>query len=351
MITLDEAALVRAKAFDTAAKKLNLTRAKEAGLLDEPMIESIRQHGEKVSDEIRDVRVALRLGVLTLDENKLIAAGVLHKKTIQEKEIEARLNVTAARAQGLIDDATVQQVRAKGEMVHDSKGIYGVMITQLMPKGLVGVMVAALLAALMSTVSGALNSISTLFSYDLYKRFKPDTSDHKLVLVGRVSAFVALLIAIGLIPLLDNYESIFNGLNEIIAHMAPPVTCVFMLGVFWPRASAKSAKLTLWYGSALGALVFILVKIGNVTPAAEWLTGVSENSMFLMAFYLLCACVAMQVVFSIIWPAGASERASHLYWDHPLKPLEDKGWPGLGNYKLLTVLLIIAMSILYYLFR
>ena len=290
--------------------------------------------------------MALRLGELTLDEDKLADAGVL-----QKKELDTRLNVTQALAQGLIDEATVQQVRAKGEMVHNSKGIYGVMITQLMPTGLVGVMVAALLAALMSTVSGALNSISTLFSYDLYKRFKPDTTDHKLVFVGRVSAFVALLIAIGLIPLLDNYESIFNGLNEIIAHMAPPVTCVFMLGVFWPRASAKSAKLTLWYGSALGALVFLLVKIGDVTPAAAWLTGVSENSTFLKAFYLLCACVAMQVVFSLIWPAGESERASHLYWDHPLKPLEDKGWPGLGNYKLLTVLLVIAMSILYYLFR
>ncbi len=343
---LDEAALVRTKSFDAATGTVNLNRAQDAGLLDDSMIESIRQHGEKVSDEMRDVRVALRLGELTLDEVKLADAGVL-----QKTELDTRLNITQASAQGLIDEATVRQVRAQGEMVHNSKGIYGVMITQLMPTGLVGVMVAALLAALMSTVSGALNSISTLFSYDLYKRFKPDTSDHTLVFVGRVSAFCALLIAIGMIPLLDNYESIFNGLNEIIAHMAPPVTCVFMLGVFWPRASAKSAKLTLWYGSALGALVFLLVKIGDVTPAAAWLTRVSENSTFLKAFYLLCACVAMQVVFSLVWPAGESERASHLYWDHPLKPLEDKGWPGLGNYKLLTVLLLIAMSILYYLFR
>jgi SSS family transporter len=345
-LALDEAALVHAKAFNATTQTVNLSRAREAGLLDAQAIASIRAQGQHVSDEIRDVRVARRLGQLTLDDDKLTAAGVLSKQPTKET-----LNVTQARSLQLIDDTALQQVRTQGERVYDSKGIYSVMITQLMPTGLIGVMVAALLAALMSTVSGALNSISTLFSYDLYKRFRPDTSDHKLVFIGRVSAFIALLIAVGMVPLLNNYESIFNGLNEILAHMAPPVTCVFMLGVFWPRASAMSAKLTLWFGSALGAFVFLLGKIGDVTPASGWLAKVSGHSMFMMAFYLLCACITMQVVFSLIWPAGESERSSHLYWDHPLKPLADKGWPGLGNYKLLSVLLIIVMTVLYYLFR
>ncbi len=225
------------------------------------------------------------------------------------------------------------------------------MIVDLMPTGLKGVMVAALLAALMSTVSGALNSISTLFSYDLYKRFKNDATDHQLVLVGRVSAGVALLVAIGLVPLLNDYQSIFEGLNEILAHLAPPVTCVFVLGVFWPRASAMSAKLTLWLGSALGAVVFLLSKLGDRTPVADWLTDVTGGSFMMMAFYLLCACVTMQVLFTFKWPAGQSERSSKLYWNHLLEPLEEKGWPGLGNYKVLTAVLIIVMASLYYVFR
>ena len=292
----------------------------------------------------RNVKIALGLGQLALDEEALAAAGVYDTKT-------KVIDVAGAKAKGLVDDATVAQIESSGAAVYDSKGVYGVMITQLMPTGLVGVMVAALLAALMSTVSGALNSISTLFSYDLYKRFKPEATDHQLVFVGRISAAVALLVAIGLVPLLNDYKSIFEGLNEIIAHLAPPVTCVFVLGVFWPRASAKSAKLTLWLGSALGAVVFLLGKVGDMTPVAAWLNRLSGNSFMMIAFYLLCACVAMQVVFSLRWPAGVSERASKLYWSHPLKPLEEKGWPGLGNYKLLTLLLIIAMCTLYYLFR
>ena len=69
------------------------------------------------------------------------------------------------------------------------------------------------------------------------------------------------------------------------------------------------------------------------------------------AFYLLCACVAIQVVFSLIWPAGERERSSKLYWSSPLEPLREKGWPGIGNYKLLSVLLLGGMAVLYYLFR
>ena len=252
---------------------------------------------------------------------------------------------------GGLDIASLTSVNEAGETEVDSKGIYGVMITQLLPQGLVGLMVAALLAALMSTVAGALNSISTLFSYDLYKRFRPETSDRRLVFVGRLTAGVALVAAIGLVPLLDGYPSIFNGLNDIIAHIAPPVTCVFVLGVFWPRASAVSAKLTLWFGSALGAGVFLISKLGEGTAAADWLSTLSGGSFMMMAFFLLCACVAMQVSFSLIWPSGERERASKLYWASPLEPLREKGWRGIGNYKLLSVLLIGGMAVLYYFFR
>ena len=252
---------------------------------------------------------------------------------------------------GGLDIASLTSVNEAGETEVDSKGIYGVMITQLLPQGLVGLMVAALLAALMSTVAGALNSISTLFSYDLYKRFRPETSDRRLVFVGRLTAGVALVAAIGLVPLLDGYPSIFNGLNDIIAHIAPPVTCVFVLGVFWPRASAVSAKLTLWFGSALGAGVFLISKLGEGTAAADWLSTLSGGSFMMMAFFLLCACVAMQVSFSLIWPSGERERASKLYWASPLEPLREKGWPGIGNYKLLSVLLIGGMAVLYHFFR
>lgn len=254
-------------------------------------------------------------------------------------------------ASGKLDPTPMMSIDSSGAEVINTKGVYAMMITQLMPQGLVGVMVAALLAALMSTVSGALNSISTLFSYDLYRRFKPEATDTQLVLVGRISAFVALVIAICLVPLLQGYPSIFEGLNDIIAHIAPPVTCVFLLGVFWKRASAVSAKLTLWIGSVLGMAVFAVGKLGAPAGLATGLESLTGGSFMMTAFYLFCVCVVTQVLLSLRWPAGTSEIESGLYWDSPWEPLRDKGWPGLANYRFLAGLLMAIMVVLYYLFR
>jgi SSS family solute:Na+ symporter len=161
---------------------------------------------------------------------------------------------------GHLDVGSLKTVDAAGKEVVNSKGIYTLMILQLIPKGLAGILVAALLSGLMSQISGALNSISTLASYDIYKRYKPDASDEKLVRAGKIAAGISFVISLLLLPLLNNYESIFNGLNDIIAHIAPPITCVFLLGVFWKKASAISAQLTLYIGSAAGVLVFIYSK-------------------------------------------------------------------------------------------
>jgi SSS family solute:Na+ symporter len=228
--------------------------------------------------------------------------------------------------------------------VVESKNVYSAMIVELLPVGLRGLVVAALLAALMSTVAGALNSISALVSLDLYKRFRPAASDKQLVHVGRIAAGVALVIAIALIPLLNRYESLFNGLNTIIAHIAPPVTCVFLLGIFWPGATALSGRLTLWAGSALGAFVFAL----NSLVPAQPLAGVP---FMLMAFYLLVACIVFQITVSLLTPATAEERAAAVCWKSPLDPLRSPGWPGLANYKFLSALVLLGMGVLYYIFR
>ena len=245
---------------------------------------------------------------------------------------------------GMFDISTIQTNSDNGKVLTDSKAVYTLMITQLVPKGLVGVLAAALLSGLMSQISGALNSISTLFSYDLYKRFKPEAGDRQLVRVGRISAAVALVASIGLLPLLNRYESLFNGINDIIAHIAPPITTVFLLGIFWKKASAKSAQYTLWLGSLFGAAVFVLNK---VYPS----TILGQVPFMMMAFYLFCACVLLQVLLSYIFPVQHTAVSDVLYWKSPLEPLFSKGWNGIGNYKLLSLVLLLMMIVLYWIFR
>jgi len=233
---------------------------------------------------------------------------------------------------------------AAGKEVVNSKGIYTLMILQLIPKGLAGVLVAALLSGLMSQISGALNSISTMASYDIYKRYKPDVSDERLVKAGKIAAGLSFVLSLLLLPLLNSYESIFNGLNDIIAHIAPPITCVFLLGVFWGRASAKSAQLTLYIGSAAGVLVFAYSKL---LPHSM----LGQIPFMMMAFYLFVFCVLLQVGITFLYPAQHTAESSKLYWRSPLESLQSPGWQGFGNYKFLSVLLISAMVVLFWVFR
>lgn len=242
-----------------------------------------------------------------------------------------------------MDLSSLQQTG--GEASLNTKGIYTLMITQLLPKGLVGILVAALLSGLMSQIAGALNSIATLSSYDLYKRIKPHTPDEKLVAVGRWSAGLALLLSIGLLPLLNQYQSLFEGINDVIAHIAPPITCVFLVGVFWKKASPKSAQLTLWLGSLLGAAVFAVNKLAGTK------TLIGQIPFMMMAFYLFCTCALIQVVFSYVYPVQPSQQSDRLYWKTPWEPLQVKGWSGIGNYKILSALLILIMAVLYWFFR
>jgi SSS family solute:Na+ symporter len=245
---------------------------------------------------------------------------------------------------GMFDISSIQTLGTDGKTVTDSKAVYTLMITQLVPKGLVGVLAAALLSGLMSQISGALNSIATLFSYDLYKRFKPEAGDQQLVRIGRISAGVALVASIGLLPLLNRYESLFSGINDIIAHIAPPITTVFLLGIFWKKASAKSAQYTLWLGSLLGAVVFVVNK--------TYPTGIIGDIPFMMmAFYLFCSCVALQVILSYVFPVQHTESSAVLFWKSPLEPLSAKGWSGIGNYKFLSVVLLLVMTVLYWIFK
>ena len=245
---------------------------------------------------------------------------------------------------GKLDISLLKSIDATGKEVVNSKGIYTLMITQLLPTGLIGILVAALLSGLMSQVSGALNSISTMAGYDIYKRYRPDASDKQLVKVGKIAAGIALVFSLGLLPLLNRYESIFNGLNDIIAHIAPPITCVFLLGVFWKKASATSAKITLWAGSALGAIVFAVNKIFVDTSFAH-------IPFMMMAFYLFCACFIMQICLSYAYPVKHNSQSEVLYWKSWREPLQSPGWKGLGNYKTLSVILLLLMGVLFWVFR
>jgi SSS family solute:Na+ symporter len=253
---------------------------------------------------------------------------------------------------GLMFFVILKQGLLPGVTVPNSKEVYGVMIHALLPVGLFGVMAAALMAALMGNLASAANSISTLVSYDLWKRFRPETSEQTLLHIGRFATVLSFAVGIALVPLLDRYGSIFVGLNDVISHLAPPITCVFLLGVFWAPASARSAKWTMWIGSAVGAAVYALRvlhtwKADEFSPMPEFLY---KTPFMMMAVYLFVGCVVLQVSLTLLFPKEPETDPENLYWANPIDALRSPGWSGIADYRVLGGVLFLCFVVLYWMF-
>jgi SSS family solute:Na+ symporter len=243
---------------------------------------------------------------------------------------------------GLICAALIKQ-GALPNTLEKSEQVYAFMISHLLPAGLRGLVAAALLAALMSTVASALNSAATLFSHDIYRRFFPDASGRALVRIGRVATAVGLVLAVAWSPFLGRYPSVFQGINAAICYIAPPITVVFVFGVFWRGASSRGAIATLVTGSALGFTVFLL----------DWFKeSTGWNVPFMMAgFYLAVACSAILVPVSFLYPDPESSARAALTWSSPLEPFRRGKGQGIGSYNVVAAVLCIVMIGLYVVFR
>jgi SSS family solute:Na+ symporter len=214
------------------------------------------------------------------------------------------------------------------------------MVNNLLPIGLKGLVAAALLAALMSTVSGALNSIATLFSYDILKRYIPNISDKTMIFSGRIVTVIAMIAAIIWSPFVGHYNSIFQGMTAIICYIAPPISAVFLMGIFWSRASATAALTTLWGGSFLGFIVFIL----------DWFKNSTHWSIppMMSAFYLFVICLILMIIVSLL---NKQYKNNILVWRNLFEAFKSDKKLGILDYRIVAALLIAIFISLYIIFK
>lgn len=134
------------------------------------------------------------------------------------------------------------------------------MITGFLPSGLKGLAIAGLLAALMSSLSSAFNSSSTLFTIDFYKPYKPNASEKELVWVGQIATVILVVISLGWIPFMKTLMGggIFRYLQSIQAYISPPIAAVFIFGLYYKWINARGAITSLWIGFGLGVARLVL---------------------------------------------------------------------------------------------
>ena len=222
-----------------------------------------------------------------------------------------------------------------------------VLILELLPPGMQGVVLAGLLAALMSTVAGALNSAATLVSIDIVQRIRPQTRDRTLVRVGQATAVVIMLAAVAWSTQGDRFGGIFAGINQMIAVLAPPISTVFIWGIFWRRGTSAAALTTLLVGFALGAVVFVLD-----FPAfgIQWLTRHWGIPFMLQAWCLFAICSLVHVTVSKLTPPPEPQRVAKYCWKSPWAVVAQQPYAGLSDPRLLAALLALVMAGCFYLF-
>ncbi|XP_036749962.2 sodium/mannose cotransporter SLC5A10 isoform X1 [Manis pentadactyla] len=157
-------------------------------------------------------------------------------------------------------------LRACGAEIGCSNVAYPKLVMELMPVGLRGLMIAVMMAALMSSLTSIFNSSSTLFTMDIWRRLRPRAGERELLLVGRLVIVVLVGVSVAWIPVLQGSSSgqLFVYMQSVTSSLAPPVTSVFVLGVFWQRANEKGAFWGLMVGLAMGATRLVL---GFLHPA------------------------------------------------------------------------------------
>jgi SSS family solute:Na+ symporter len=210
--------------------------------------------------------------------------------------------------------------------------VFPTMVTSLLPTGLRGLVVAGLLSALMSSLASLFNSCATLFTLDVYKRLRPNQTEKHLVSVGRFATGIVVVLGIVWIPVMKYISGggLYTYLQSVQGYLAPPITAVFLLGLFFPRINARGAFAGLVIGFLLGMLKIVLQAIagGGLLGTSGALLAFGQINflyysgwLFLISIVIVVAAsltapppTAAQIIgltFSSVTPAQAAEnRAS-----------------------------------------
>jgi SSS family solute:Na+ symporter len=231
----------------------------------------------------------------------------------------------------------------------DANQTLPVLIDQLLPTGLKGIMAAALLAALMSTIAASLNSSATLVAVDIVKRIKPSTTDKKQIMFGRIAAVVVMILAMAWSTQGDKFSSIFEAINKIAAAIAPPVAAVFLFGVFSRRGTRQAAKVTLILGLVLGITAFCL----DFEPISGYmyLTSGLKIPFMMQAWWLFVICTIIYFAVSYATPKPPSEVIENFTWDSPLAIITRGKFKGFSDVRLWAGILFLTLVILYIIFN
>ncbi len=227
-----------------------------------------------------------------------------------------------------------------------------VLITEFLPAGLKGLAIAGLLAALMSSLSSAFNSSSTLLTIDFYQKFKPNASEKDLVRFGRIATIILVIVSLGWIPFMEALMGggIFHYLQNIQAYISPPIAAVFLLGLFYKWINARGAIITLWAGFIIGVFRLVMEFMANkeyIKVAEDGALAYFLDINFLhFALFLFLFCAAVLMIVSKMTTPQSEASLELVTFQRGGKSVSFKWSTDL----LLTIILVILVLVLWFVF-
>jgi SSS family solute:Na+ symporter len=208
-------------------------------------------------------------------------------------------------------------------------------------------MVAALMAALMSSLAATFNSASTLITFDVYKKLNPAASEQRLVAVGRI--FTVFMVALGIlwVPFIRYLSSeVYIYLQSVQAYISPPIAAVFLVGVFWPRANRYGAFSSLIVGAVLGAARFLfeLNRTSALVSNSPFLTGLVSINFLHFAVILFAVSLVVLVGVSLATAPESMAKLRGLTFatlDRAYRPAEAAG----GSVFTMQVVATVALAL------
>ena len=256
----------------------------------------------------------------------------------------------------------IQQVllNANGEIIRDeAQKAFPLLVATVLPAGVRGLVVAGLLAALMSSLAGVFNASATLFTMDFYSKLHPDVSQHRLVWIGRVATSVMVLIGLAWIPVIQGGRGLYDYLQGVQAYLGAPIAVVFFLGVFFKRLNAQGALATLIAGYLLG-----IFRLAVDTPVKLGLNGYENgyvygsflwviNNMFFQYYSLLIFCVSVAVMVGVSYATREPDYASISGRTYGTMTVEDRvdsrsSWGVRDVFASAMILVAIVASYMYF---
>lgn len=218
------------------------------------------------------------------------------------------------------------------------------LVRDVLPVGLKGLMIAGIFAALMSSLSSVFNSCSTLITWDLYRKFNPQASERKLVVVGQISTIILVILGLAWIPFMGLFsDQLFLYLQSVQSYIAPPIASVFLLGIFYKRINSQGAMAALITGFFLGLFMFALQIQKDLLSGI--VLEISNISFLHFAIYLFLICSAVLVLVSLITPPPNAKVEAVTFKN--IKEIK----AGAGRQQVvLSILLIMTILLLWFLF-